>query len=104
LKLLHVTTDESLQTILNDGLIPQIGERSQYYGEEQRAIYFFSNEDDMDNALCCWLGEWFDDYEGELHALMVEVSPERVAQTCDWEYICFDTIHPSKITYFKNLG
>lgn len=98
----HVTTDESLPIILKEGLKPLLGERSEGI-EEVPAIFLFPNEEDMDNALGNWLGECFDDYEGELHSLLVRLPDDfPIVETSDWERMCLDAIPSSYISYHKN--
>lgn len=37
--LYHVTTEENAKSILKNGLIPKIGERSQLIGETEKYVY-----------------------------------------------------------------
>lgn len=55
--LYHVTPTANVESIMEVGLMPQIGTRSQHAGEETPAIYFFVTEADVENALMNWLGE-----------------------------------------------
>lgn len=55
----HVTPVENLQSIMKNGLQPQIGDRSEQCGEKTKAIYLFHSLEDVDNALYNWLGECF---------------------------------------------
>lgn len=64
-KLYHVTLMDNIQSILTNGLIPQIGERSLEYGETFNAVYMFPSIDDMECALMQWLGDWFNNNYGE---------------------------------------
>ena len=66
----HVTKIDNLSSILEQGLILQIGERSKEIGETIKRIYLFHSFDDMENALMNWLGECFDE-EDELVILKI---------------------------------
>lgn len=68
----HVTPIENLESILANGLVPQIGKRSEEIGEEQERIYLFSDFEEMENALMNWLGEAFEEYE-ELCILQIDL-------------------------------
>lgn len=68
----HVTPVENLQSILGNGLQPQIGERSKQCGEETKAIYLFHSLEDVDNALSNWLGECFPE-DIDLAILQIDV-------------------------------
>lgn len=68
----HVTPKKNISSILENGLIPQIGERSLEIGEQIEAIYLFPNFEEMDNALYNWLGEAFEDEE-ELLILQIDL-------------------------------
>lgn len=59
----HVTPKNNLNSILSDGLIAQIGERSSEIGERQNAVFLFPNFEEMNNALYNWLGEAFEDVD-----------------------------------------
>lgn len=59
----HISSKENLDSILENGLIASIGERSQEIGERIEAVFLFPNKEEMDNALYNWLGEQFDDSE-----------------------------------------
>lgn len=68
----HVTPKRNIASILADGLIAQIGERSEEIGEQQEAIYLFPNVEEMNNALANWLGECFEEEE-ELIILQLDL-------------------------------
>lgn len=68
----HVTPKKNLQSILSNGLLPQIGERSAEIGEPEPCIFLFPIFEEMDNALYNWLGEAFKDDE-ELVILQIDV-------------------------------
>lgn len=69
----HVTPRKNLESILENGLIPQIGERSLEIGEPVEAVFLFPNFEEMNNALYNWFGEEFDDDEDELIILQIDL-------------------------------
>ena len=68
----HVTPKQNMDSILANGLIAQIGERSKEIGESQEAIYLFPNFEEMETALANWLGECFEDTD-ELIILQIDL-------------------------------
>lgn len=94
-KLYHVTLMENVESILKDGLIPQIGERSREFGEEFEAVYMFPSIDDMECALGQWLGEWYNDEYGEeipLASLEITVPDQFPIENGVVEYEVFSKI------------
>ena len=69
----HVTPRKNLESILENGLIPQIGERSLEIGEPVEAVFLFPYFEEMNNALYNWFGEEFDDDEDELIILQIDL-------------------------------
>lgn len=100
----HVTKKENVESILKNGLIPQIGERSKLMDEEE-AIFLFPNYHECENALFNWLGEIYEGYEGELVSLEVFL-PAKFGQekVLDWEWLIRKPIPPAYIRFFKNEG
>ncbi len=74
MKLFHVTLKSSLDSILQEGLLPRRGPRSSQLGEIDEAVYCFASKEDCENALMNWLGEAFDDDE-ELVVLEINFEP-----------------------------
>ena len=68
----HVTPKKNIASILEYGLIAQIGSRSKEIGESQEAIYLFPNREEMETALANWLGECFEEDE-ELLILQIDL-------------------------------
>lgn len=66
-KVYHVTSNENFEKIKTYGLIPQIGILSQKIGENEEAIYCFTSEDEVDNALMNWLGDEYNELEESLN-------------------------------------
>lgn len=77
-KVYHVATDESWQRIRQEGLIPAIGGRSSSSSEAEPRVYLFGSRQDVDDALGNWLGEEFEDYEGDL--IILEVATPSAAE------------------------
>lgn len=97
----HVTTDKSLSSILRDGLVPAIGVRSTELGEALPAIYMFPSVADLEDALGNWLGECFEDYDGDLHILQVDLTNVSIDQEVKWELKSYEPIDPRLITYLR---
>ena len=71
----HVSLMSNLESIMEKGLIPQIGERSVDIGETVEAVYLFPSFEDMENALMNWLGEWYiDEYDEDVPLMSLEIS------------------------------
>lgn len=94
----HVTTFKNIDSILKQGLIPTIGERSQQIDEPVAAIYFFPTLDDVDTALLNWLGDEFDEDE-ELALLKVNLRKGSYFQSVDWELISYERIPINQIEF-----
>ena len=93
----HVTLESNLKSILSQGFIPSIGERSEKLGENEKAVYFFNSLQECDNALWNWLGEEFEDIEEDLIIIEVDI---------DKKWIQFDEngelFYETKVT--ENVG
>lgn len=68
--LYHVTAARHLDTIMEEGLRPRIGERSEVMGEGEAAIYLFTSRTAVDDAVMNWLG---DAYEEDDELVVLEV-------------------------------
>ena len=105
----HVTLMENVPSIRKNGLLPQIGERSEELGETEKAIYLFPSKEDMDNALMNWLGEWYNEEYGEdcdLAILEVRL-PEEISvmdEGVGYEVVCKEKIPAECIRYFDEMG
>ena len=60
-KFYHTTLNSNKKSILENGLIPAIGERSIQLGESIEKVYLFNSLDDLDSALSSWLGDSFNE-------------------------------------------
>ena len=99
----HITPAKNLTAILSEGLIPQIGQRSQMLGEKDEAIYLFPTKADVTDALTQWLGEMFDDTE-ELALLKIDTTHMHlVPSIADYELMCLEPIPPHCIMLLEIL-
>lgn len=102
--LFHVTPISNLDSIMKNGLIPQIGERSEGL-ESEKAIYLFPTYADCETALGQWLGEEFDDLDEEVVSLKIELPDNfSLEQTCEWEKVSKSVIPSQYISFYKNEG
>ncbi|NLC22400.1 MAG: hypothetical protein GX771_10920 [Halomonadaceae bacterium] len=100
----HVTPRANLPSILQDGLEPRIGERSEALGEAAPRIYCFPTLADCNDALGQWLGDWFNDEE-ELHGEPIELAILELdrsqvpacASEVEWELCVSERIAPEAI-------
>jgi len=93
----HVTPKKYLEKILNEGLKPKIGERAEFAGEKEKRIYLFEHIDDMENALCNWLGEYYEPDVEELYILKVNTENHTLHRHF-FELQVYEPIPPENIT------
>ena len=79
----HVTPTENVESILKNGLIPSIGERSIDFGEDRKRVYLFQSIEDSEASLMGWLGEEF----GEEPLSLLEV---KLPKEIDFEKEAFE--------------
>lgn len=102
--LFHVTPISKVDSIMEKGLIPQIGERAKEL-ETKEKVYLFPTYQDCQTALYQWLGDEFDELEEEVVSLKVELPDDfPLEKTCEWELTSKITIEPSCISFYKNEG
>lgn len=96
--LYHVTPPVNIASILQNGLLPQIGERSAIAGETVPAIFCFSNLDDVEDALTNWLGDLFDE-DQPLSLLRVTLGSDAVLGTgAGYEVVVLTPIRAEGVT------
>lgn len=61
----HVTLIEHVESILAEGLIPQLGNMAKDCGETKKAIWLFPDRESVETALSSWLGEELEARYGE---------------------------------------
>ena len=103
----HVTKKKYLRKILQQGLIPQIGELARYSGETEPRIYLFPDIQSMDTALGSWLGLYYEDKypEGiELCSLKIILPNKFPIQngSAPYEDYSYDPIPAKYISYLKD--
>lgn len=100
--LYHVTPIVNLESILTNGLVPTIGERSSLLNEE-KCIFLFKTIEALDDALMNWLGEAFDD-DADLVTLKISLDETKLSsRNCaDYEVKCLSKIEPNFIEFFRN--
>ena len=99
----HVTTKSAWEKIRQEGLIPQVGKRSQKLGELIPAIFLFTSETAMQDEICNWLGDEFEEDE-PLVALQIHLPPNLksyIDSSCEYEAKCLEPIPPKYIKMFK---
>lgn len=93
----HVTPTRNVFGILEEGVKPNVGERSQALGEDTPRVYVFTDPMALEDALSNWLGEAFDE-EDALSILLLEVAAERVVVPQDlFEAYIMETVAPACI-------
>lgn len=96
--LYHVTPPANIASILQNGLLPQIGERSAIAGETVPAVFCFSSLDDVENALTNWLGDLFDEEE-PLSLLRVSLDSTAVlGEGAGYEVVVLSPIRAEGVT------
>ncbi|MGY6271852.1 hypothetical protein ACXIUT_19345 [Achromobacter denitrificans] len=91
----HVTAAPSLASILQEGIRPAIGPRSELLGEKRAASYFFASAEACEDGLSNWLGEHLED--DELHILRVDLSGLQIDDALGWEISCYAHVPATRI-------
>ncbi len=91
----HVTPEENLPSIMEQGLRPSIGERSAELGETAERVYLFPSKEACEDALANWLGEQFDD--GTLVILEVDITGLAMESDVGFEAACREAIEPNRV-------
>ena len=104
----HVTLTENVESILKNGLIPQIGERSLDFREKEPLVYLFPTEEDMECAVMQWLGDWYEDEYGEdvkLSCLKINLPYDFPIENGEVEYECISkkTIPAKYIKFYQKI-
>lgn len=100
----HVTPKKNLTSILKNGLLPQIGERSSQLNpdgiqlESVPRVYLFPTRNDCDTALYQWLGEQFEDLDDDLVFIEVSTKGLEIESDCEFEISTRKAINPVRIT------
>jgi hypothetical protein len=78
----HVTSASNIESIRQNGLIPQIGARSLELGETISRIYLFTSKKFCEDGLMNWLGDYFEDEE----IVILEIESVHVQGVSEVEY------------------
>jgi hypothetical protein len=104
--LYHTTLVSNLESIMENGLIPQVGERSKKLKEDP-AVFLFPTYEDCIDALGNWLGEEFDAIEPYQEVITLEINlPDNfpLEESVGYEKFSKQTIPPQFIKFYKNEG
>lgn len=95
----HVTPTDNLASIMSEGLVPSVGDRSKKLGENA-CVFLFPSREDAEDGVDQWMGDDFDD-EQPIALLEVTVPLEiEIFKTADidWEFYTKVTIPPECLT------
>lgn len=94
----HVTPTQNLRSVMKNGLVPNIGDRSSKIAGEQSGIYLFPSVEAAEDAVMNWLGDEFDEDE-PLTLLKVNIDglEKYIRQGADYELIVNTAIEPNRI-------
>ncbi len=99
-KLYHVTSRKNLDSIMEEGLLPQYGFLSDMMMEQRRAVYFFKELEEVTYAMRHWLGEniryVYD--EKDLILLAVDLPEDKIEERYGWEALCYSRVPPECIS------
>lgn len=99
----HITPAINLKSIIQHGLIPQIGSNAQAIGETKPAIYLFPTIEDSDTALGSWLDDLYDDNE-DLIRLSITCPNELIHRsTVEYELVSYHHIQAKYITKIEHV-
>lgn len=96
----HVTTPSAWKQIQKEGLLPQIGIRSQKVHEVIPAVFLFDSLGALKDAYFGWMEAEFNDVE----MIILSVRPPKgtfldEGISCDGEVRCYEAIPPECISY-----
>ncbi len=92
----HVTTLDNYNSIFKNGLIPNIGPRSESFGELIPRIYLFPDKTTCYDALSGWLGDEFDE-DDELMILQLDIKGFKTTSDVDYELAISEFIPANRI-------
>lgn len=103
MKYYHVTMKENMESILENGLIAQIGCNSEFMYEEENSVFLFVSVEAMKDALSSWLNMCFEQ-DWELVSFEVELPDDfRLFKTNnEWEMRSVLNIPPAYIRFYDN--
>jgi len=94
----HITPLKNVPSIQQNGLQPQIGDRTAQIPDEQSAIYCFPDVSSAEDALMNWLGDEFDESE-ELAMLEIDTTglKGKFTKHAEYELTIVSPIPPEQI-------
>jgi len=96
----HVTSEKNLSSIMANGLVSQIGERSKEL-QEEAGVFLFQSKNDMEDALSNWLGDWYEENDEQTQLVILEITlPDTfpiTTSTASFEAIAQSVILPKYI-------
>lgn len=92
----HITPAKCLGSIMQNGLVPAIGERSAAAREQEAAVYLFRTLMDAEDALMGWLGDEFEDAT-PLAILEIDAAGLALVATTGFELSCSERIQAARI-------
>jgi hypothetical protein len=97
-KVYHVTPARNVQSIMMNGLMPQVGDRSNKIQGETPAVYCFPDTNSLEDAMMNWLGDEFGEDE-DLALLEISTSGLEgdVTPNAEYEIQIFDPVPPQNI-------
>lgn len=91
----HITKTSDLVSIMKEGLVPQIGDRSELAKEQEPMVYMFKSLDDAIDGVCNWLGDEMGDEE--LSLLEVSLCGVSYTSIVEWEMMSRNVISPKNL-------
>lgn len=97
----HVTAECNLESILTNGLIPQVGYRSKQLGEPP-CIFFFEKMEAVEDAVLNWLGDELENEHGENLELvcleiLIESDKKSDIDCAKYETLTYSAVSPECI-------
>lgn len=79
MKVWHVTPSKNIPSIRKHGIVPQIGQNSQDWGETEHLVHVFYNRDNMEDAIANWpMASWGEEDEVPLTAIEITLPSDWV--------------------------
>lgn len=98
----HVTPTRNVASILDGGIEPRVGELSRALGEKVARSYHFASAQALDDALCGWLADAFDE-DVSLAVVAVDVSGLTVEESpAGYEVQVLEQIDPARLCLVHN--
>ncbi len=96
----HVTKSNNVSSIMKNGLLPSVGDRSKKFNERP-SIFLFRSRQDVEDAMMNWLGDELGDDPTTLLKIKIPHNIQVYPTSAGYERQVFDYIPPE---YIQNLG